>query len=121
MDISQIGGITPALKPAHLCEAFGIRTAWHCPGDVSPVGAAANVHLDLAMHNFGVQEWGGRSDEERAAFPGMPEVHAGMLTVSGQPGLGVEFDENLAARFPAADVELDWTQPRLPDGTIARP
>jgi mannonate dehydratase len=119
--ISQIGGITPALKLAHLCEAFGIRTAWHCPGDVSPVGAAANVHLDLAMHNFGVQEWGGRSDEERAAFPGMPEVHGGMLTASGQPGLGVEFDEKLAARFPADDVELDWTQARLPDGTIVRP
>jgi len=46
--ISTIGGITPAKKLAHLCEAFGIRTAWHGPGDVSPVGHAANLHIDLS-------------------------------------------------------------------------
>ena len=46
--MSQIGGLTMARKMAALCEFFGVRTAWHGPGDVSPVGHAANVHLDLA-------------------------------------------------------------------------
>jgi len=48
--ISTIGGITPAKKLAHLCEAFGIRTAWHGPGDVSPIGHAANLHIDLSSY-----------------------------------------------------------------------
>ena len=56
--ISQIGGLTPARKMAALCEYFGVRTAWHGPGDVSPVGHAANLHLDLASYNFGIQEGG---------------------------------------------------------------
>ena len=54
--ISDIGGITPARKLAAFCEFFGVRTAWHGPGDVSPVGHAANLHLDLAVPNFGIQE-----------------------------------------------------------------
>ena len=54
--ISQVGGLTPARKMAAMCELFAVRTAWHGPGDVSPVGHAANVHLDLAVPNFGIQE-----------------------------------------------------------------
>ena len=54
--ISQIGGLTPARKLAILGEWFSVRTAWHGPGDVSPVGHAANAHLDFASHNFGIQE-----------------------------------------------------------------
>jgi len=63
--ISAIGGVTPARKLAAVCEAFGVRTAWHGPADVSPVGHAANLHLDLACPNFGVQEWMPFTDEER--------------------------------------------------------
>ena len=53
--ISQIGGITPAMKVARLGEWFNVRTAWHGPGDTSPVGHAANAHIDLAVWNFGIQ------------------------------------------------------------------
>jgi mannonate dehydratase len=119
--ISQIGGITPALKLAHLCEAFGVRTAWHLPGDVSPVGAAASVHLDVAVHNFGIQEWATRGEAEKRIFPGLPEVRKGMIYPTDRPGLGIEFDEKAAAQFPCDDRELPWTTARLPDGTIWRP
>ena len=57
--ISQIGGITPARKLQIFAEQFGIRTAWHGPGDMSPLAHAANIHIDLAAPNFGVQEWSG--------------------------------------------------------------
>ncbi len=43
MQFSAIGGLSPARKLAAVCEAFGVRTAWHGPGDVSPVGHAANL------------------------------------------------------------------------------
>jgi mannonate dehydratase len=119
--VSAIGGITPALKLAHMAEAFGVRTAWHGPGDVSPVGMAANVHLDVAMHNFGVQEWWLRTQAELDLFPGTPEVRGGYAYPNGRPGLGIEFDEKAAARFPPDDANPDWTVARLPDGTLWRP
>jgi mannonate dehydratase len=119
--VSQIGGITPALSLAHLCDAFGVRTAWHGPGDVSPVGMAANLHLDLALHNFGIQEWARRTDTEAAIFPGTPEVREGMAFANEKPGLGIDFDPKLAAEHPCDDTEAGWTAARLPDGTIARP
>jgi mannonate dehydratase len=119
--ISQIGGITPALKLARLCEAFGVRTAWHGPGDVSPVGMAANVHLDTACINFGVQEWATRAEIEYEMFPGLPAVKHGYVYPNDGPGLGIEFNEALAAKFPCTDENPEWTVARLPDGTSWRP
>ena len=119
--VSAIGGVTPALKLAHMAEPFGVRTAWHGPGDVSPVGMAANVHLDVACHNFGIQEWATRSPLEREMFPGTPEVRGGYAYPNDRPGLGVEFDEALAAKHPPDDAEVGWTVSRLPDGTLWRP
>jgi mannonate dehydratase len=121
MHISAIGGITPARKAAVLGEHFGVRTAWHGPGDVSPVGHAANIHLDLAAPNFGIQEWCRFDDTIREVFPGTPEVRDGYAYVSDKPGIGVDIDEDLAAKFPCVDGVETWTQTRLPDGTPVRP
>jgi mannonate dehydratase len=68
-------------------EWFNVRTAWHGPGDVSPVGHAANIHMDLALWNFGIQkvfETSGSSDSEilREIFPGMPTLKNGYLYVN---------------------------------------
>lgn len=119
--ISQIGGITPARKLAIFCEQFGVRTAWHGPGDVSPVGHATNVHLDLVAHNFGIQEWCSFEDLMYDVFPGTPVQKNGYLYVSDKPGLGIDIDEKLAAKYPAKTKVTEWTQTRLPDGTFATP
>jgi len=119
--VSAIGGATPALKLAHLCDAFGVRTAWHGPGDVSPVGMAVNVHLDVTVRNFGVQEWAFRKPVELEMFPGTPEIRDGSAYPNDRPGWGIEFDEALAAKFPCDDANPTWTVARLPDGTIWRP
>jgi mannonate dehydratase len=119
--ISQIGGITPARKLAILCEAFGIRTAWHGPGDVSPVGHAANIHLDLSSWNFGIQEWSGWSERSQEVFPGCPELRGGYVYANANPGLGIDIDENAAAKYPCSEELPKWTNARRPDGTLARP
>ena len=70
--ISQIGGLTPARKLAALCDFFAVRTAWHGPGDVSPVGHAANIHLDLATPNFGIQERENLANRNKMSFRAVP-------------------------------------------------
>lgn len=121
MHLTQMGGLTPARKVAALGELYGVRTAWHGPGDVSPVGHALNVHLDVAAPNFGIQEFSGFSDALQNVFPGCPELRGGYLYPNDQPGLGLDIDETLAAKFPCRDPVVEWTQARLPDGSLHRP
>ncbi len=122
--ISQAGGLTAAHKLATLCEFFGVRTAWHGPGDVSPVGHAANVHLDLVVPNFGIQEARAFNQAERDVFPGCPELKDGYYLANDRPGLGIDLDEALAAKFPIDDdppFDLNWGNVRRRDGTIVKP
>jgi mannonate dehydratase len=121
--ISDIGGISPARKLAALCEFFGVRTAWHGPGDVSPVGHAANLHLDLACYNFGIQEQHVFGERTREVFPGCPEIRDGYLWPNDRPGLGIDIDEQLAARYPFPEQPFDysWGATRRTDGTVIRP
>ena len=119
--ISQIGGLSPARKLAALCEAFGVRTAWHGPGDVSPIGHAANLHLDLACHNFGIQEVINFSEQLYEVFPGTPTLHGGYVWANDKPGFGVDIDEQAAAKYPITVTPIEWTQSRWPDGTLWTP
>jgi mannonate dehydratase len=122
--LSQVGGVSAARKIAALCDFFRIRTAWHGPGDTSPVGHAAHVHLDLATWNFGIQEGFVFSDALREVFPGAPELRDGMLWGNEKPGLGIDLNEELAARYPIRDdppFDLHWGRLRDRDGTIRRP
>jgi mannonate dehydratase len=121
MHISQMGGLTPARNVAIFANLYGIRTAWHGPGDVSPVGHAANLHLDVWAPNFGIQEWCRFPPIVYEMFPGTPEVRDGYLYPNDKPGLGIDIDEKLAARFPCVDEVEQWTQTRLPDGSPTRP
>lgn len=119
--VSQVGGITPARNLAIFAGVYGVRTAWHGPGDTSPVGHAANLHLDLWAPNFGIQEWYQPSDLDYEMFPGLPEVRDGYLYPNDLPGLGIDIDEQLAAEHPCGQIVEQWTQTRLPDGSPARP
>jgi mannonate dehydratase len=122
--LSQVGGISMARKVAALCEFFGVRTAWHGPGDVSPVGHAANVHLGLACHNFGIQEAREFTQAEQDVFPGCPELKDGYYFANDKPGLGIDLDEKLAAKFPIRDdpsFDMEWGNVRRRDGTVIKP
>ena len=119
--LSQIGGLTPARKLATLCEHFAVRTAWHGPGDVSPVGHACNAHLDMTVHNFGIQEGPRFSDRLQEVFPGCPEIKNGYMLVSDRPGFGIDIDEKAAAKYPMPEHPGYWTPVRRRDGTAVRP
>jgi mannonate dehydratase len=121
LHVSQIGGITPARAVTALAQVFGVRTAWHGPADTSPVGHAANLHLELWAPNFGIHEWYRPSGLEYEMFPGLPRVRDGYLYPNDLPGLGIDIDERLAARHPCEEIVEQWTQTRLPDGSPARP
>lgn len=119
--LSMIGGLTPAKKLAVLCESFGVRTAWHGPNDITPVGVAAQLHLDLTSPNFGVQEFFGFSEAEREVFIGCPEVRDGYLYPNEKPGFGIELNEREAAKYPCQFRDHGWLRARLKDGTAVRP
>jgi len=132
--LSQIGGITPGRKLQIFAEQYGVRTAWHGPGDMSPLAHAANIHIDLASRNFGVQEWSGTEPPNfviqelqgpKAAlldvFPGLPEFRSGYVYPNDKPGLGVDIDEDEAAKYPCVSGVTTWTQTRLVDGSLQTP
>lgn len=132
--LSQVGGITPARKLQIFAEQFGVRTAWHGPGDMSPIAHAANIHIDLAAQNFGVQEWSGIEPPNYViqelkgphgalldVFPGMPEFHNGYVYANDKPGLGVDLDEKEAAKYPCEKTVTTWTQTRSRDGALVTP
>ncbi|MBK0001010.1 enolase C-terminal domain-like protein [Erwinia sp. S38] len=119
--VSTIGGITPAKKLATFAELYGVRTAWHGPGDISPVGVAANLHIDMSITNLGIQEYTPVNDALMEVFPGCPEIDRGYAYLSDRPGLGVDINLKEAAKYPVLGGIPEWTHARLPDGTAARP
>lgn len=132
--ISQIGGITPARKLQIFAEQFGVKTAWHGPGDMSPIAHAANIHIDLAAPNFGVQEWSGIEPPNYViqdlkgphgalleVFPGLPEYRDGYVYANDKPGLGVDLDEKEAGKYPCENTVTTWTQTRRKDGALQTP
>ncbi len=126
--LSEAGGITPCRKMAAMGELMGVRTAWHGPGDVSPIGHAANLALDLACYNFGIQESHRFSDLAQEVFQGCPELKNGYLFPREEPGWGIEVDENLARKYPFGNGERGererlnggWGVIRKPDGTVIK-
>jgi hypothetical protein len=127
MHVSQGGGLTPMRKVAAFAELYGVRTAWHGPGDVSPVGHAANVALDLACYNFGVQEYSAFSERTREVFSGCPTMKDGYLWANEAPGWGIEVDEKAAAKYPFGNetgerktLNGGWGEIRKKDGTIIK-
>jgi len=122
--VSQAGGFTPARKIAILAEQYGVRTAWHGPGDVSPVGHMANVTLDIVSYNFGIQEYSAFNAQTQGIFHGCPEMKDGYLWVNEQPGWGIEIDEKAAAKLPFVsgpdNLNGGWGEIRKRDGTVIK-
>lgn len=120
MHISACGGLNMARKVAATCEFFGVRTAWHGPGNVSPVGHAVNTHIDFAVPNFGCGEGAPFSAQLQEIFPGCPERKNGMTYSNDLPGLGIDIDEKVAAKYAPTTPGTDRGV-RCYDGSPCRP
>lgn len=121
--ISAIGGLTPARKLATVAELAGVRTAWHGPRDVSPIGHSVAVALDATSSAFGIHEHFEFSPQTVEIFPGTPETAGGSIMLSRAPGLGVQFDEVAARRHPPVSASTNWhySRVRRRDGSLQRP
>ncbi len=122
--ISQIGGLSPARKVQAMCEFFGVKTAWHGPGDSSPIAHATQLALELTSYNFGIHEGYVFPKETQEVFLGCPTTKDGMMFAQEKPGHGVDIDEKLAAKFPfpdGANFDYSWGNTRRRDGTVIRP
>ena len=87
--------MTEALKIAHWCEVHYIDLAPHNP--LGPVSAAACTALCMASTNVGVLEMPRRPGSFAAdLFPRQVEWEDGYAYARAEPGLGVDFDEELA-------------------------
>ncbi|MFI5664809.1 D-mannonate dehydratase ManD [Streptomyces sp. NPDC051684] len=114
--VSHAGGITHLRRIFSLAELYGVRSGSHGAGDLSPASFAAALHLDLSIPNFGMQEY-------MAHLPGYEEVfhtswtfEDGLMHPGDRPGIGVEFDEKAAGRFPYERKYLPVN--RLRDGAV---
>ncbi|HEU0123219.1 MAG TPA: enolase C-terminal domain-like protein [Bryobacteraceae bacterium] len=126
--MSQAGGLTPCRKIAAFTEGFGVKTAWHGPGDVSPIGHAANLALDLACPNFGIRELVQFNEQVQEVFPGAPVSREGYLWANEKPGWGITLDEKAAAKYPFGHMETGerqrfhggWGVVRRRDGAVIK-
>jgi mannonate dehydratase len=98
--VVHAGGISHVRRIFDLASLYQVRSGSHGATDLSPVTLAAAVHLDIAVPNFGIQEYMGFADETDSVFHSGVRFEAGMLVPSEEPGLGVTYDEAAAARFP---------------------
>lgn len=125
--VSQAGGLTPVRKVAAFAEQFGVKTAWHGPGDVSPIGHMANVTLGVACYNFGINEYTAFNERLQTVFKGCPVMKNGYLYPNETPGWGIEIDEKAAATFPfgaetgtRGQLNGGWGELRRRDGTVIK-
>jgi mannonate dehydratase len=114
--VVHAGGVSHLRKIAALAELYQVRTGSHGATDLSPVCMGAALHFDIAVPNFGVQEYMRHTPETDAVFPHAYSFDRGYLYPGDAPGHGVEIDEALAAKYPYDPAYLPVA--RLEDGTL---
>jgi L-alanine-DL-glutamate epimerase-like enolase superfamily enzyme len=98
-DVTWSGGLTEALKIAHLAQVWNLPVAPHIHG--SAVAVAAAVHLLGAIPNASMAEM---------VFPGHPLMEelvrepfavdrTGHIELSDRPGLGIELDPRVVNKY----------------------
>lgn len=115
--VTYAGGITHVKRIVDLAALHHVRTGFHGAPSHSPICMAAQAHLNAWAPNFGIQEYLTLGTPEcDALFPSNHKMEQGMMHVSDEPGLGVDFDEREAKQYtykPGSHPVV-----RLQDGTL---
>ena len=119
----RIRGITPLRKIVTLGEIFGVKTAFQEGGENDPVNQMAAYHIDLSSSTFGIQEENHFPPVVHDLLPGMGEIRKGYLYGSGKPGLGLDINEEIAAKYPLGQIRGGgpYGTDRSLDGTVVKP
>jgi len=112
----HVGGITEARKIMTLAEPYNVRSAFHGAADIGPIAQSASVTLQSVIPNFGVQEWTLYTEAAHDVMPGACQVKDGYALPNERPGLGIEIDEDAAARYPYQRAFMPHV--RRADGTV---
>jgi mannonate dehydratase len=114
--VTHAGGITHLKKILEFAAQYQIKSGMHGPKDISPVGMAAAMHLVLAVHNFGIQEYMKHGPKTDQVFEQSFTWREGFLHPGDRPGIGVELNADQAGRYPYQQAYLPYN--RLADGTV---
>ena len=103
-----IGGLW-ARKITGWCEAHYIKLVTHNP--LGPVCTAATIHFCAAINNFAQLEYSHRNAAawQEDLFPTFPKIEGTAFPLPTAPGLGVTFDEVVAASTYPFDY---WDAPK---------
>ena len=114
---THAGGITAMRRIADFASLYNVRTAPHGAPDLSPICFSAHMHLNSWAPNFGIQEFVGLGNEQmHDVFQQDISIEQGSAIVSEKPGLGIDFNEEAAKKYPYKRSYLPVS--RLEDGTL---
>src|SRR5690242_285370 len=108
-DIQKVGGLSEGRRVANLAQTYYVPVAPHCV--VSPIGMMSTAHVCASIPNFLVCEW------HWINFPDLWKnwvkegeiIQKGYVTVSDQPGIGVEMNEEVARKAQVPGTT--WFEP----------
>ncbi len=105
MALGRVGGILEAKKIAGMAEAHYAQIAPHLY--CGPIEGAANIQIDTCSPNFliqeGIETWGGFQAE---ILKEPIRWEDGYVIPPTKPGLGVELNEEVAAKHPYTGTRL---------------
>lgn len=115
-DIVHVGGISEMRKIAALAESFRVEVSPHNPQ--SEVSTLASLHVCACTPNANLLEVGSGQDPfwNDLFYGGLFRYEKGYASLPEKPGLGIDLDEKVAAKFPYQ--EKDFNSLRFPDGSI---
>lgn len=116
-DVAHAGGISEMKRIANMAEVYYVHIMPHCA--IGPVALTACLHVDAAVPNFLIQELVGPD----RLLPDLVQVawtiEDGHIALPTAPGLGIEVDEQEAARLTAYTEELGGEYYYPSDNSVA--